>query len=36
MTDTPEYAPPDVWVWEKNDSPKWRWQSKSPHRGRDA
>jgi GST-like protein len=25
MTDTPEYAPPEVWVWEKDDSPKWRY-----------
>ena len=25
MTDTPEYTPPDVWVWEKDDSPKWRY-----------
>jgi GST-like protein len=25
MTDTPEYTPPDVWVWEKGDSPKWRY-----------
>ncbi|MGB8547439.1 MAG: glutathione-dependent disulfide-bond oxidoreductase, partial [Xanthobacteraceae bacterium] len=25
MTDTPEYTPPDVWVWEKNDSPNWRY-----------
>ena len=21
MTDTPEYTPPDVWVWEKGDIP---------------
>src|SRR3954447_21439111 len=25
MTDTPAYTPPDVWVWEKNDSPNWRY-----------
>src|SRR6201985_3549792 len=25
MTDTPEYTPPEVWVWEKEDSPKWRY-----------
>src|ERR1700704_5212803 len=25
MTDTPEYTPPEVWVWEKNDSPNWRY-----------
>src|SRR5579862_199447 len=25
MTDTPPYTPPDVWVWEKNDSPNWRY-----------
>src|SRR5579871_6569574 len=25
MTDTPEYTPPDVWVWEKGDSPNWRY-----------
>jgi hypothetical protein len=25
MTDTPEYTPPDVWVWEKNDTPNWRY-----------
>src|SRR6187431_279430 len=25
MTDTPEYTPPEVWVWEKGDSPKWRY-----------
>src|ERR1700756_3291541 len=25
MTDTPEYTPPEVWVWEKDDSPKWRY-----------
>ena len=23
MTDTPAYTPPEVWVWEKDDSPKW-------------
>src|ERR1041384_7311159 len=25
MTETPAYTPPDVWVWEKADSPKWRY-----------
>ena len=25
MTDTPAYAPPKVWIWEKDDSPKWRY-----------
>src|SRR6516164_11113469 len=25
MTDTPEYTPPEVWVWDKDDSPKWRY-----------
>jgi len=25
MTDTPTYTPPEVWVWEKDDSPKWRY-----------
>src|SRR5258705_7971100 len=25
MTDTPEYTPPEVWVWKKDDSPKWRY-----------
>ena len=25
MTDTPAYTPPEVWVWEKDDSPKWRY-----------
>src|SRR4030088_1292888 len=25
MTDTAEYTPPEVWVWEKDDSPKWRY-----------
>src|SRR5436853_4718618 len=23
MTDAPAYTPPEVWVWEKDDSPKW-------------
>src|SRR5258705_8979184 len=27
MTDTPEYTPPDVWVWEKADSPNWRYSN---------
>ena len=25
MTDTSEYTPPEVWVWEKDDGPKWRY-----------
>jgi GST-like protein len=25
MTDTPAYTPPEVWVWDKDDSPKWRY-----------
>src|SRR3569833_45259 len=25
MTDTSQYTPPDVWVWEKGDSPNWRY-----------
>src|ERR1700724_3413400 len=25
MTDTPEYTPPQVWLWEKDDSPEWRY-----------
>jgi GSH-dependent disulfide-bond oxidoreductase len=27
MTDTPEYTPPEVWVWDKDDSPKWRYSN---------
>src|SRR5690242_3527541 len=27
MTDTPHYTPPDVWVWEKNDTPNWRYSN---------
>jgi GST-like protein len=27
MTDTPAYTPPEVWVWEKNNSPKWRYSN---------
>jgi hypothetical protein len=27
MTDTAEYTPPEVWVWEKDNSPKWRYGS---------
>ena len=27
MTDTPEYTPPEVWVWEKGDSPNWRYSN---------
>ena len=37
MTDTPEYTPPEVWVWEKDDTPNWRYgHTQSPYRGRDA
>src|SRR2546423_1778375 len=25
MTDTPQYTPPEIWVWEKSDSPDWRY-----------
>ena len=25
MTDTPAYTPPDVWVWETDDTPNWRY-----------
>jgi GST-like protein len=25
MTDTPQYTPPEVWVWEKGDSLNWRY-----------
>ena len=27
MTDTPQYTPPEVWAWEKDDSPKWRYSN---------
>ena len=27
MTDTPQYTPPEVWVWEKDDSPNWRYSN---------
>ena len=27
MTDTTEYKPPEVWVWEKVDSPNWRYSA---------
>jgi GST-like protein len=27
MTDTPQYTPPEVWVWEKSDSPNWRYSN---------
>jgi GST-like protein len=27
MTDTPTYTPPEVWVWEKHESPKWRYSN---------
>src|SRR5690242_14079829 len=27
MTDTTQYTPPDVWVWEKGDSPNWRYSA---------
>ncbi len=38
MTDTPEYTPPEVWVWEKDDSPNWRYSNtnRSPSRARHA
>ncbi len=25
MTETSDYTPPDVWVWEKDNSPNWRY-----------
>ena len=25
MIETPQYTPPEVWVWEKGDSPNWRY-----------
>jgi hypothetical protein len=25
MTDASAYTPPDVWIWEKDDSPQWRY-----------
>src|SRR5208283_3443 len=25
--DTPEYTPPEVWVWKKDDSPNWRYSN---------
>jgi GSH-dependent disulfide-bond oxidoreductase len=27
MTDTPAYTPPEVWIWEKDNSPKWRYSN---------
>jgi len=27
VIDTPAYTPPEVWVWEKDDSPKWRYSN---------
>ena len=27
MTDTSEYTPPEVWVWEKENSPNWRYSN---------
>src|SRR6185369_15412725 len=27
MTDTPDYTPPELWVWEKGDSPNWRYSN---------
>src|SRR6516225_5681436 len=27
MTDAPEYTLPEVWVWEKDESPKWRYSN---------
>ena len=26
MNDTTAYTPPEVWVWEREDSPKWRYR----------
>src|SRR5215203_6933417 len=25
MTDTTQYTPPEVWVWDKSDNPNWRY-----------
>ena len=37
MTDTPQYTPPDVWVWEKERQSQLALQQyQSPYRGRDA
>src|ERR1043166_396299 len=34
MTDAPEYTPPQVWVWEKDHSPEWRYsQTNRPTAG---
>src|SRR4051812_43624786 len=27
MPDTPQYTPPEIWVWEKGDSPNWRYSN---------
>ena len=27
MIDTPQYTPPEVWIWEKGDSPNWRYSN---------
>src|SRR5262245_712251 len=27
MTDTPEYTPPEVWVWATGDTPSWRYSN---------
>jgi len=27
MTDASEYTPPEVWIWEKDDSPNWRYRN---------
>ena len=27
MNDTSGYTPPEVWVWEKGDSPSWRYSN---------
>ena len=27
MSDTPQYTPPEVWVWEKGDAPNWRYSN---------
>jgi hypothetical protein len=37
MTDTPQYTPPDVWIWDKNDTLNWRYANVNrPYRGCDA
>jgi hypothetical protein len=27
MSDASEYTPPEVWIWEKDNSPKWRYRN---------